>query len=104
MRTILGVKEVPARVSLSELLSPDLPEGYQTVAGWWATMETAALEMLADPVSTLFDEEEHAITEADKRGLRWKWCSPCDAFRALGFESAKAFPLTFLQQFYPMNP
>ncbi len=104
MKDLFGVIALPTEVEPDELISPDTPEGYETVAGWWATREEAALEMLSDPVSTLFSDEELIITIADKLGIRWKWCVAPPAFQRMGFKAAKAFPVDLLQQFYPLNP
>lgn len=104
LRRLFGVKELPREVEPDHLVSTDVPEGYETVAGWWATRETAALEDLMDPVATLFEDEEQIITIADARGILWKWCTAPAAFQAMGFRTAKAFPLELLQQFYPLNP
>jgi hypothetical protein len=104
MRHLFGVIELPTEVEPDQLVSPDLPNGYETVAGWWATRETAALEMLSDPIATLFEDEEHLITIADKLEVLWKWVTAPPAFQAMGFKVSKAFPLDLLQQFYPLHP
>jgi hypothetical protein len=104
MRVLFGVIELPTEVEPNELISPDTPEGYETVAGWWATREEAALEMLSDPIATIFSDEEAIITIADKRGILWKWCAAPTAFQRMGFEVSKSFPVELMQQFYPLNP
>jgi hypothetical protein len=104
MRHLFGVIELPTEVEPDELVSHDAPEGYETVAGWWATREEAALEMLGDPIATMFSDEEMIITIADARGILWKWCTAPAAFQRMGFKVSKAFPLELLQQFYPLNP
>jgi hypothetical protein len=104
MRHLFGVTELPTEVEPDQLVSSDVPEGYETVAGWWATRETAALEMLSDPIATLFDDEEHLITIADKLNIPWKWVPAPAAYQAMGFKISKAFPLDLLQQFYPLHP
>jgi hypothetical protein len=104
MRDLFGVIELPTDVEPNELISPDTPEGYETVAGWWATREEAALDLLDDPIATIFADEELVITIADKQGILWKWCRAPAAFERMGFKVAKAFPVELLQQFYPLNP
>lgn len=104
MRHLFGASDLPTDVEPDELISEDTPEGYETVAGWWATREEAALEMLDDPIATLFADEELIITLADKSGILWKWCTAPAAFRRMGFRVSKSFPLELMQQFYPLNP
>jgi len=104
MQRLLGVKATPTEVDPNALLSPNLPRGFQTVAGWWAMMETAALEWLPDPVATLFEEEERIVTEADALGIVWVWSTAPEVFVALGFPLVRAFPTTLLHQMYPLNP
>lgn len=104
MHGMFGLKELPSEVVPEELISPDTPEGYETIAGWWATREVEALEMLSDPIATIFDDEEALITIADQRGILWKWCSAPPVFRRMGFAVSKSFPLELVQQFYPLNP
>jgi hypothetical protein len=104
MRDIFGVVDLPTEVEPDELISPDTPEGYETVAGWWATREAAALEMLSDPIATIYADEQEMITRADQRGILWKWCTAPTAHQRMGFKISRAFPLEMLQQFYPLNP
>lgn len=66
--------------------------------------EEAALEMLSDPIATLFADEEQIITIADTRGILWKWCTAPAAFQRMGFTVSKSFPVELMQQFYPLNP
>lgn len=104
MHGMFGLKDLPSEVIPEELISPDTPEGYETIAGWWATREQDALDMLSDPIATIFDDEEALITIADQRGILWKWCSAPPALRRMGFTVSKSFPLELVQQFYPLNP
>lgn len=104
MKAMFAIVATPTDVIPDELVSPDTPVGYETVAGWWATREEAALEMLSDPIATIFADEERLITEADQRGILWKWCAAPPALSRMGFETSKSFPVELLQQFYPLNP
>lgn len=104
MRDIFGVTTPPTEVEPDQLVSPDTPPGYETIAGWWATREAAALEMLSDPITTIFEDEEALITIADQRGILWKWCTAPTALQRMGFTVSKSFPVELVQQFYPLNP
>lgn len=104
MQRLFGVVDLPTVVQPEDLISDDVPDGHQTVAGWWATKEKEALEMLSDPIATIFADEEEIITLADQHGILWKWCSSPPALRRLGFTTGKAFPVELLHQFYPLNP
>ncbi|UYO47785.1 hypothetical protein KQX64_17655 [Rhodopseudomonas palustris] len=98
------MQQLAAEITPDELMSPDVPEGYQTVAGWWATEEAAALDLLENPIGTLFEDEKEIVMKAEQRSILWKSCSAPAALQRVGFTHVKAFPLALLQQHYPSNP
>jgi hypothetical protein len=81
-----------------------LPEGYDTVPHWWATMEPEALEGLRDPIATFYNDAEALQTISEKRGIDFFWLAAGRAYREIGLFTVRAFPLWLLAEFYPLNP
>ena len=104
MDDLFGVIELPLTLRPEQLISHDVPEGYQTVAGWWATMEREALELLEEPIPTIFHEEEQIALRARRLGYDTKRCSAPEAFRRLRFNESLCFPIGLLHEFYPPQP
>lgn len=97
-------KQALPSISIEALTSEGVPEGYDTVSHWWASMEAEALELLSDPLATFYRASEDLQTLCEERGLDFYWVPAAPAFQAVGLQSARAFPKTLLTEFYPTNP
>lgn len=104
MKTLFGTVGVPSTVEPRELIPPTVQEGYQTVAGWWATEDLEALKFLEEPLATIISDGEELLHLAEERGVSPQWGDACAALQKLGFATEAAFPLDLLSSFYPANP
>lgn len=86
------------------LLSPDIPVGHQTVAGWWVTRELKAFELLSEPLETLREEEDAVRRRCQRTSVSPLWVNPSPLYKAFGREGEMAFPLDVLATHYPESP
>lgn len=84
--------------------SDPLPEGYDTVPHWWMTKEAEAVDGLSDPIETFFADADELQRISEKRGIKFYWLAAGRAYRAVGLNTVRAFPLWLLSEFYPINP
>ena len=105
-RDVLGVAQQP--VVLPSLKPEDyeseVPEGFDTVGHWWTTREAEALDMLSDPLGTFYADTERLQTISEQRGTEYKWVNAGRAYKAVGIDRVRAFPIALLTEFYPTNP
>jgi hypothetical protein len=89
---------------LSDLITPDMPDGFQTIPGWWATMESEAIPLLRDPMLTFYSDANALEAKCAQDGIECEWAMAPRAFRKLGLDTVRAFPTALLEEFYPAMP
>ncbi|NPU64582.1 hypothetical protein HL667_06190 [Bradyrhizobium sp. 83012] len=103
MKDWLSGLEVVSQVVVADLLTT-VTDGFQTVSGWWGTMEVEALDLLTSPLETFLDHEQQLIDIARRRKVAMREVDACKILRAAGFAHSVAFPIALLHEFYPVNP
>lgn len=96
--------QVLPSLTANDLTSDGVPEGFDTIAHWWATEEAEALDLLRDPLATFYADTEALQTFCEERGLPFQWVPACKSFRAVGLDKQRAFPMGLIAAFYPANP
>lgn len=88
---------------LSSLVTK-VPEGFQTVPGWWATMEGEAVDLLRNPLSTFIRDADALEAICETENLPFLWIDAPKAFKEWGRGMVRAYPVTLLEEFYPAEP
>ena len=104
IHSVLGLNPIPTSVSRCDLLSAGIPDGFQTVSGWWATQFEQALELLDDPVSTLHQDVLALEELCAKRGIEVLHVKASPIAQRMGFTTSRLFPVTILAEYYSTGP
>lgn len=92
-------------IAISDFMNHSLPVGYQTIPGWWATKMAEAWEFLGDPLETFKKDADKLSRQLEETGDGSKvlWLPAPIAFKRIGREGIRAFPIDLLADFYPAN-
>jgi hypothetical protein len=97
---ISRIAPIPLKVDLEDLVSSNVPPGYQTVGGYWAQQEPEAFEFLTNPVASLTEHAEKLELMCLETDTPIVQVEPSPLARSLGFLHSRAFPITLLCKFY----
>ena len=88
----------------TDLISPDLDAGFQTIPGWWAIYESEALRLLSNPLMTFHADADKLEDLCVRDKIDYRWVTAPRAYRRIGLVQARAFPTSLLEEFYPQYP
>ena len=92
------------QISPYMLEAPLVPDGYRTIAHWWATKERKALAILENWEEALREEEAAALRQARAQYVCVVQVEACRHYELRGQATEAAFPMSFLAEFYPVMP
>lgn len=82
----------------------EAPEGFATVAQWWGINEPESLGLLENPIRSFEADEGQLQALVDWHGLSSVRVKASAFMRQFGRTEATAFPVSLLNDFYPVNP
>ena len=78
--------------------SANVPEGYDTVLGYFSKTDPEALDLLSDPVVDTLRDDHWLLHQANRREIRVAKVSAPAAMKEFGIEMINTYPLALLKE------
>lgn len=87
-----------ATVPANPFVSPDVPDGYDTVLGYLAKTQKGILRSMDEPVLSTYRDSLWLVSQASMRKIATVYVEAPEASKMLGFDKVMAFPVELLEE------